>query len=104
MSNRERSEHYGALQEVVDGLFGPVDEALSPGMLEALVLAGELDAVPTVRRLDVVIAAESADLPDDLLRIVNLLPPGDYTRVSLCDQLNSAITGHAWGQVYGTVQ
>lgn len=58
---------------------------------------------PTVRRLDVVICAEAADLPDDLMRIVNLLPPGDYTRQRLCDQINSAITGHAWGQVYGTV-
>ena len=57
----------------------------------------------TVRRLDVVIAAETADLPDELMRIVNLLPPGDYTRQRLCDQINSAITGHAWGQVYGTV-
>ena len=57
----------------------------------------------TVRRLDVVIAAETADLPDELMRIVNLLPPGNYTRQRLCDQINSAITGHAWGQVYGTV-
>ena len=30
----------------------------------------------TVRRLDVVIAAETADLPEELMRIVNLLPPG----------------------------
>lgn len=103
MSNREPSPHFGALQEVVDGLFGPAEEALTPGMLEALVLAGELKAVPTVRRLDVVIAAEAADLPEDLQRIVNLLPPGDYTRATLCDQLNSAINGHAWGLVYGTV-
>ena len=41
---------------------------------------------------------------DDLAEIVNLLPPGSYTRQRLCDQLNSAIGGHAWGQVYGTVQ
>ena len=27
-----------------------------------------------------VIAAEAADLPEELLRIVTLLPPGDYTR------------------------
>ncbi len=60
-------------------------------------------AGPTVRRLDAVLAAEAADLPDDLLRVVKLLPPGDYTRERLCTQLNSAITGHAWGQVYGTV-
>ena len=53
---------------------------------------------------DIVVAAEAADLPDDLAEIVNLLPPGSYTRQRLCDQLNSAIGGHAWGQVYGTVQ
>ncbi len=63
----------------------------------------ERELEPTVRRLDVVIAAETADLPDELMRIVNLLPPGNYTRQRLCDQINSAITGHAWGQVYGTV-
>ena len=59
---------------------------------------------PTIRRLDAVLAAEAADLPDDLVRIVKLLPPGDYTRARLCTQLNSALTGHAWGQVYGTVE
>ena len=64
----------------------------------------EPPAAPTVRRLDVVIQAEAADLPDDLVRIVNLIPPGEYTRQRLCDQLNSAITGPAWGQVYGTVE
>ena len=57
-----------------------------------------------VRRLDVVVAAEAADLPEELLHIVTLLPPGDYTRQRLCTQLNSAIAGHAWGQVYGTVE
>ena len=36
------------------------------------------------------------------MRIVSLLPPGEYTRQRLTDQLNSGITGHAWGQVYGT--
>ncbi len=85
-SNTVRSEDYGALQDVVDSLFmgkGPLD---------------------TVRRLDAVMAAEAADLPDDLREIVNLLPPGIYTRQRLCDQLNSAIGGHAWGQVYGTVE
>ena len=48
--------------------------------------------------------AEAADLPEELYRIVTLLPPGDYTRARLCTQLNSAIAGHAWGQVYGTVE
>ena len=81
-TNAHRSPHYGALQEVIDSLF---------------------DDEERVRRLDVVMAAEASDLPEDLLEIVNLLPPGTFTRQRLCDQLNSSIAGHAWGQVYGTV-
>ena len=82
----EQSPDYGALQAIVDELFEgmPYDHA--------------------VRRLDVVIASESNDLPSDLQEIVSLLPPGEYTRVRLCDQFNSAINGHAWGLVYGTVE
>lgn len=82
-SNKEKSPHYGALQEVVDALFHDVK---------------------SVRRLDVVLMAESVDLPDDLREVVDLLPPGTYTRQRLCDQINSSISGHAWGQVYGTVE
>ncbi|WP_428420233.1 hypothetical protein [Paraeggerthella hominis] len=84
-TNTVRSPHYGALQSVVGSLFADRD-------------------VKSVRRLDVVVAAESADLPEDLAEIIALLPPGTYTRQRLCDQLNSAIGGHAWGQVYGTVE
>lgn len=85
-SNTVRSPYYGVLQDVVDSLY--------------------LDVSPktALRRLDIVVAAEAADLPDDLTEIVELLPPGSYTRQRLCDQLNSAIGGHAWGQVYGTVE
>ena len=82
----EQSPSFGALQSIVDELFE------------------DMPADHTVRRLDVVIAAESNDLPADLQEIVNLLPPGDYTRQRLCDQVNSAIGGHAWGLVYGTVE
>ena len=82
----EQSPSFGALQAIVDELFEDMPREY------------------TVRRLDVVIAAESGDLPADLLEIVNLLPPGDYTRQRLCDQVNSAIVGHAWGLVYGTVE
>lgn len=85
-ANVARSPQYGALQDVVDSLYAGL---------------GKKDAL---RRLEVVVAAEAADLPDDLMEIVNLLPPGAYTRQRLCDQLNSAIGGHAWGQVYGTVE
>ena len=83
ISNLERSEDYGALQRVVDALFKESDFA---------------------SRLDVVIMAESFDLTSDLLEIVGLLPSGTYSRQSLCTQLNSSISGHAWGQVYGTVE
>lgn len=82
----EPSPDFGALQAIVDDLFDD-----TPRDYE-------------VRRLDVVLSAESNDLPDDLLEVVGLLPPGNYTRARLCDQLNSAIGGHAWGQVYGTVE
>ena len=90
-TNRERSEYYGALQDIVDALFAQYGD-LDPTIAEAV--------GAKVRRLDVVVAAEAADLPDEL----TLLPPGDYTRQRLCTQLNSAIAGHAWGQVYGTVE
>ena len=82
----EPSPAFGALQAIVDDLYEGM-----PNDYE-------------VRRLDVVIAAEAGDLNDDLLEVVSLLPPGSYSRVRLCDQLNSAIGGHAWGQVYGTVE
>lgn len=82
----EPSPAYGALQAIVDDLFEDMPRDYE------------------VRRLDVIIAAESGDLPPDLLEVASLLPPGKYTRTRLCDQLNSAIVGHAWGQVYGTVE
>ena len=79
----ERSEDYGALQKVVDALYAHAR---------------------TVSRLDVVHGAEAADLPRDLMEVVELLPPGTYTRERLCTQLNSSIGGHGWGYVYGTVK
>ncbi len=93
--NIKRSEHYGELQKVVDSLFAEDDAPYLAVVDPSLAFR--------VTRLDVVLAAEAADLPEDLLRVVSLLPPGEYTRQQLTDQLNSAITGHAWGQVYGTV-
>lgn len=59
--------------------------------------------VRRISRLDVVLRAEALDLPVDLLGIVELLPPGSYTRQALCDQLNSALKGHGWTGRYGTV-
>lgn len=96
MSNVKRSPYYGALQRVVDDLYRD-DEAPYMQLVDE-------EAAFKVSKLDAVMAAESADLPDELVRIVSMLPPGEYTRRRLTDQINSAITGHAWGQVYGTVE
>ena len=83
MYQHERSDEYGELQRVVDHVFERTEE---------------------VSRLDVVVIADAFDLCADLRHIVELLPPGMYTRVSLCSQLNSAIAGHVWGMKYGTVE
>ncbi|MDR0514373.1 MAG: hypothetical protein LBG81_04330 [Coriobacteriaceae bacterium] len=79
----EKSPHYGSLQKLVDALF---------------------EREETVARLDAIILAEAFDLPADLKELVNLLPPGRYTRLRLCDQINSSVAGHGWGYVYGTVE
>lgn len=83
MALLERSESYGELQRVVDYVYKHRRIA---------------------QRLDVILAAEMFDVCADLREIVDLLPPGDYTRVALCVQLNSSISGHGWGYVYGTVE
>jgi hypothetical protein len=56
-----------------------------------------------VTRLDVVIRADALDVSPRIREIVDLLPPARYTRPKLCDQLNSAITGHGWARDLGTV-
>lgn len=96
MAARERSEHYGALQSIMDDLFRE-DDAPYMELIDE-------EAAFKVDKLDIVLAAESADLPDELQRITRMLPPGKYTRGKLANQLNSAINGHAWGRVYGTVE
>ena len=83
MMGEFQSEDFGELQRLVDGLY-----------------AGRA----MVDRLDLVVQAEILDLSEDLLEIVNLLPPGTYERQRLCDQLNSALAAHGWGSAYGTVE
>ena len=83
ISNLERSEDFGLLQELVDALYADTE---------------------FVSRLQVITLANASEFPEDLIEIVKLLPPGEYFRQDLCDQLNSAISGHAWVQVYGTVE
>ena len=79
---REKSPHYGVLQEFVDLLY----------------LQEE-----TLSRLDIVLAAEAFDLNEDLQEIISLLPPGTYSRVRLCGQINSSLSSHGWGYIYGSV-
>lgn len=77
---------YGELQELVDALYREVGPSGS------------------VSRIDVIMRAEIDDLSDDLREVIDLLPAGRYKRSRLCDQLNSVITAHGWGYVYGTVE
>lgn len=78
-----QADSFGELQRLVDSLF------LGRNVVD---------------RLDVVVQAELLDLESDLMEIVNLLPPGVYDRPRLCDQINSALAGHGWGSLYGTVE
>lgn len=82
---RTTSPDFGQFQEFIDYLFRGREEDFLP-------------------RLEVVMQAESYDLNPDLLEVVSLLPPGRYNRVKLCTQLNSSLSSHGWGYVYGTVQ
>lgn len=77
-----RAEGYGELQRLIDSLYKNTKQ---------------------VSHLDLSIRAEIEDLPADLLEVVDLLPAGTYSRNRMCDQLNSIITAHGWGYVYGTV-
>ena len=74
---------YGELQRLVDALYATAE---------------------TVSSVDVVVRAEMDDLAPDLIEVVELLPAGNYKRGRLCDQLNSIITAHGWGYIYGTVE
>jgi hypothetical protein len=56
-----------------------------------------------VSRLDIVLRAETYDLPDIFKEIVDNLPPVTYTRHKLANQFNSAIVGHGLSRTYGTV-
>jgi len=78
----KKSEHYGELQDLIDELF---------------------ESRNTLTSMELLVNAEIRDLHPDLIEICQIVPPGTYSRQALCDQLNSAIAGHGWGSVYGTV-
>lgn len=54
-------------------------------------------------RLEVVLEGEAYGLNSELMEVLNLLPPGLYTRDRLCSQINSSLSSHGWGYVYGAV-
>ena len=78
----KKSEHYGELQNLIDELF---------------------ESRNTLTSMELLVNAEIRDLHPDLIEICQIVPPGTYSRQTLCDQINSAIAGHGWGGVYGTV-
>lgn len=79
---REKSPDYGVLQEFIDRLF---------------------DGREDYMRLEVVLEGEAYGLNGELMEVLNLLPPGLYTRDRLCGQINSSLSSHAWGYAYGAV-
>lgn len=79
---REKSPDYGVLQEFIDRLF---------------------DGREDFMRLEVVLEGEAYGLNSELMEVLNLLPPGLYTRDRLCSQINSSLSSHGWGYVYGAV-
>ena len=79
---REKSPDYGVLQEFIDRLF---------------------DGREDYMRLEVVLEGEVYGLNGELMEVLNLLPPGLYTRDRLCGQINSSLSSHGWGYVYGAV-
>lgn len=82
-----RSEDFGELQRLVNSLFAP-----------------GVSAAATVSKLDVELRAEMLDLCAELREVAGSLPPRTYTRQRLCDQINSIVVAHGWGNVYGTVE
>ena len=79
---REKSPDYGVLQEFIDRLF---------------------DGREDYMRLEVVLEGEAYGLNSELMEVLNLLPPGLYTRDRLCSQINSSLSSHGWCYVYGAV-
>lgn len=63
-------------------------------------LYAERSAIP---RLDLIAAAETMSLAEETLGLFALLPPGEYTRQRLVDQLNSAIVAQGKGFTFGTL-
>lgn len=79
----QASEEYGSLQILVDMLYREKT---------------------IVNRLEVISLAEVLDLCPELQELIATLPPGNYPKTVLCDEINSIIGARAWGFIYGTVE
>lgn len=75
-------------------------------VLQALhrMMDGLFRDAPSVSRLRLLQQVDLMDLPREVRALFDLLPPGDYSRRRLADQLNSAIVGHGMGRTLGTVE
>lgn len=82
-----RSEDYGELQHLVDACLRPASRATPPSP------SWTCSCVPR--------PSTSAQTSP---RSLTCCPPATFTRTQLCDQMNSILSGHGWGGVYGTVE
>lgn len=81
----------------------PVEDA-EFGLLQEIVDSAFADAAgDKIRNLDLIVQAELSDVSADLMEIVEMLPPGPYTREQLIDQLNSILVAHGWSYRLGTL-
>lgn len=79
------------------------DEHPDFGVLQDLVnrICEELESI---RSMDLLVQAELSDVSPELMEVVEMLPPGPYTRRQLCDQLNSILVAHGWSNSLGVVE
>ena len=96
-------EEPSPLQAVVNTLFGEPPAAEEEDLSSKKDLAIALTVGPTVSRFEAVMAAETACLSSELQDVVEALPPGEYTRVKLCINLNSIIASRGLSRTCGLV-
>ena len=91
------------LQDVVDVLFGEAGEEEDLGDLSPKEYRARISVGPSVTRFEVVSCSDSFDLPSELREVVEALPPGAYTRIRLCINLNSILSARCLTREFGTV-
>ena len=92
------------LQDVVDAIFGEDAPEQDLGDMSPKEYREALRCGPSVTRFEVVGVAETVGLPEELIRVVRALAPGEYTRVRLCINLNTILSARDLTFAYGTVE